>query len=109
MHVRREPAFFETTSFCPRIRVLRLPLEDGGEDSRRLGSTSGCRTVPMGIGRIGVWTGYRPFGAERGDEAAALVSGSGAGHGGSEAPPAPRIPRPFGPEARRAWRPGCHP
>ena len=51
---------------------------------------SGCQAVAVDIGRIGVWTSYRPFGAERAGEAAALVEQLGYGAwwvGGS-----PRVP-----------------
>jgi hypothetical protein len=44
----------------------------------------------MELGRLGVWTGHRPFGAERAGEAAAIVEQLGYGAlwvGGSPRPP----------------------
>src|SRR5262249_45837990 len=40
---------------------------------------AGCKPVGMDIGKIGVWTSYRPFGAERAGEAAKLAESLGYG------------------------------
>jgi probable F420-dependent oxidoreductase len=62
-------------------RIIRAPASDRqGVDATSGPSRPSIRQDPdMEIGRIGVWTGYRPFGVERAGEAARLVEQLGYG------------------------------
>src|SRR5919205_2771394 len=61
---------------------LSAGCSGGGSEAGRRGgvrSVLGCQTGGIDIGKIGVWTSYRPFGIERAGEAAKLAEQLGYG------------------------------